>query len=173
MATEQMILVNDRDEPVGIMEKMEVHKRGLLHRAFSVFVFDSKGRFLLQQRATSKYHSSGLWTNTCCSHPRPNDKVEEAAARRLKEEMGITSNMKEIFSFVSKADLGKDIWEHEFDHVFLGKSDEFPLPNKSEVSEWKWMSIESITNEIDNHPNDFTIWFQLIFKDVARVYREG
>jgi isopentenyl-diphosphate delta-isomerase len=171
--SEQVILVDSRDRELGVMEKIEAHRLGVLHRALSIFIFNSKGELLMHRRAMGKYHSSGLWTNTCCSHPRPNEKVEDAATRRLKEEMGIQVSMKEIFSFVYKADLGNGIFEHEFDHVFIGKSDEFPFPNKSEVSEWKWMSIENISNEIDNHPNDFTIWFQLIFKDVARVYREG
>src|SRR5665213_571497 len=156
---EQVILVDSRDHEVGVMEKMEAHRLGVLHRAISIFIFNSKGELLIHRRAMGKYHSSGLWTNTCCSHPRPNENVNDAASRRLKEEMGIQPALKEIFSFIYKANVGNGIFEHECDHVFIGKSDEFPFPNKREVSEWKWMSVENISNEIDNHPNDFTIWF--------------
>ncbi len=171
--SEQVILVDSRDRELGVMEKNEAHRLGVLHRAFSIFVFNSKGELLIHRRALGKYHSSRLWTNTCCSHPRPNEKSDEAATRRLKEEMGMDTKLKEIFSFIYKADLGNGIFEHECDHVFLGRSDENPQPDPGEVMEWKWISIESLTHEIDTHPNDFTIWFQLIFKDVARVYREG
>ena len=171
--SEQVILVDSRDREVGVMDKIEAHRLGVLHRALSIFIFNSKGQLLIHRRAMGKYHSSGLWTNTCCSHPRPNENSLDAANRRLKEEMGIHSDLKEIFSFIYKAEVGNGIYEHECDHVFIGKSDEFPLPDKREVSEWKWISIENVSDEIDNHPNDFTIWFQLIFKDVVRVYRAG
>lgn len=169
---EQVILVDSRDREIGEMDKIEAHQLGRLHRAISIFIFTSKGELLIHRRAMGKYHSSGLWSNTCCSHPRPGENVADAAFRRLKEEMGFQTELQEIFSFIYKADLGNGIFEHEFDHVFIGKSDEFPFPNKREVSEWKWMSIDHISDEIDNHPNDYTIWFQLIFKDVVRRVKE-
>jgi isopentenyl-diphosphate delta-isomerase len=169
---EQVILVDSRDREMGVMDKTEAHRLGVLHRAFSIFVFNSKGELLIHRRALGKYHSSGLWTNTCCSHPRPNEKTDEAAIRRLSEEMGMKVKLDEIFSFIYKADLGEGIFEHECDHVYLGKSNEDPKPDANEVLEWKWMTVEAISNEIDSHPNDFTIWFQLIFKDVVRVSKE-
>lgn len=170
--TEQVILVDLRDRELGTMDKTEAHFSGKLHRALSIFVFNSKGELLIHRRAMGKYHSSGLWTNTCCSHPRPGENVADAAGRRLKEEMGFQTPLTEFFSFVYQAEVGKGIYEHEFDHVFIGTSDEFPFPDKKEVSEWKWMNVDKISAEIDNHPNDFTIWFQLIFKDVVRRVSE-
>lgn len=169
---EQVILVDSRNRELGAMDKTEAHQLGVLHRALSIFVFNSKGQLLIHRRAMGKYHSSGLWTNTCCSHPRPGEAIADAALRRLKEEMGFQTPLTELFSFLYKADLGNGIYEHEFDHVFIGKSDEFPFPDRREVAEWKWMSTDAISTEIDNHPNDFTIWFQLIFKDVIRRVKE-
>jgi isopentenyl-diphosphate delta-isomerase, type 1 len=166
METEQLVLVNNRDEPVGTMGKMEVHQKGLLHRAFSVFVFDRTGRFLLQQRAFSKYHSSGLWTNTCCSHPRPDENVLEAAKRRLKEEMGFETDLKEIFSFVYKAEMENGLIEHEYDHVFAGFFNDVPQPNGQEVQGWCYSSIKDLKEKIARNPNQFTSWFRIVFPKI-------
>ncbi len=171
--SEQVILVDSRDRDLGVMDKAEAHKLGVLHRALSVFIFNSKNELLIHRRAMGKYHSSGLWSNTCCSHPRPAEKVEDAAVRRLQEEMGLKTELKKLFSFIYKADLGNGIYEHESDHVFIGNSDENPIPDANEVMEWKWMNVNMISDEIDLHPNDFTIWFQLIFKDVMRRVKES
>ena len=166
MEMEQMILVNTRDEPMGTMGKMEVHQKGLLHRAFSVFVFDKSGRFLLQQRAYSKYHSSGLWTNTCCSHPRPDENVEDAAKRRLREEMGFETELKEIFSFVYKAEMGNGLIEHEYDHVFAGFFDDPPHPNSNEVAGWCYSSINDLKVKMMKNPDQFTSWFRIVFPKI-------
>lgn len=145
------------------MEKQKAHIEGKLHRAISVFIFNSKGDMLLQQRAGGKYHSANLWTNTCCSHPRPGESVYEAATRRLQEEMGLSCELKEIFSFVYKADLDNNLTEHEFDHVFRGITDMLPKPDEKEVSAWKYMSIPQLTKDIDTHPEHYTEWFKICF----------
>lgn len=170
--SEQVILVDSRDRETGVMEKAEAHRLGRLHRALSVFVFNSKGELLLHRRAMGKYHSSGLWTNTCCSHPRPKEDTGDAALRRMKEEMGMEVELKELFSFIYKADLGNGLYEHEADHVFIGRSNSDPVPDPSEVMDWKWLSIEAISKSMDEDPNAYTIWFQLIFKDVAKASKE-
>lgn len=170
--SEQVVLVDSRNHEVGVMDKSEAHLLGKLHRALSIFIFNSKGELLLHRRALGKYHSSGLWTNTCCSHPRPGENIADAAVRRLKEEMGMNVLMMELFSFIYKAELGNGLYEHEADHVFVGKSDENPKPDPNEVMEWKWMNTDAISNDIDDHPNNYTIWFQLIFKDVVRRMKE-
>ena len=144
---EEIILVDEKDNEVGIGEKLKVHREGKLHRAFSIFIFNPKGEMLLQKRAKTKYHSLGLWTNTCCSHPRPNELLVEAIYRRLKEEMGINCDLKKIFSFVYKADLG-EMTEYEFDHVFIGKFDENPYLNKEEAEDWKWISPGELKKDV-------------------------
>ena len=171
--SEQVILVDSRNREVGAMDKTEAHQRGILHRALSVFLFNSKGELLMHRRAMGKYHSSGLWSNTCCSHPRPGESVGDAANRRLKEEMGMSAGLKEFFYFIYKADLGNGLYEHEADHVFVGKTDEDPKPDTNEVMEWKWMQPDTISNDMDVNPNNYTIWFQLIFKDVLRRVKEN
>ena len=163
---EYVVLVNDNDMPLGTMEKMEAHERGKLHRAFSVFVFNTKGEMLLQKRADSKYHSPGLWTNTVCSHPRPGEKNEEAAHRRLMEEMGFDCDLKELFSFKYKANVGQGLTEHEYDHVFIGTSDEKPNPNPEEVSDWKYMTLEDVLADIKKNPKDYTEWFKIAVKEL-------
>ena len=172
METEQLILVNDMDEPIGTMEKMEVHQKGLLHRALSVFVFDKSGRFLLQQRASSKYHSSGLWTNTCCSHPRPDENIKEAAKRRLKEEMGFETTLNEIFSFLYKAEMENGLIEHEYDHVFAGFYDHIPHPNPQEVQGWCYSSIEDLKEKMVRNPRQFTSWFKIVFPKIEDWWNE-
>ena len=133
---EKVILVNKKDKVIGVEEKMKAHLQGKLHRAFSIILFNKKGEVLIQKRPKSKYHSAGLWTNTCCSHPRPKEKIDQAAKRRLKEEMGIETNLKKIFSFIYKAKLGSLV-EYEFDHVFFGRFNGKPKPNEKEVEDWQ------------------------------------
>ena len=173
MKTEQMILVNKMDEPIGTMEKLEVHQRGLLHRAFSVFVFDKTGKFLLQQRAFSKYHSSGLWTNTCCSHPRPGENVLQAAKRRLNEEMGFETELSEIFSFIYKAEMENGLIEHEYDHVFTGVFNDVPHPNPEEVQGWCYSSIYGLKEKMVRNPQQFTSWFKIVFPKIEEWWNEN
>ena len=148
------------------MEKMEAHKKGLLHRAFSVFIFNDKGELLLQKRASHKYHSGGLWTNTCCSHPRPEETLDEAVHRRLVEEMGFDCPVKKSFSFIYKTTLDKGLSEHELDHVYIGQYNGSPLVNAEEVEDWKYMHPEKIRLAIKNDPNSFTVWFKIAFEEV-------
>ncbi len=157
----EVILVNKNDEETGTMEKMEAHLQGKLHRAFSVFLINNKGEWLLQKRADSKYHSAGLWTNTCCSHPRPGEDIYEAAQRRLKEEMGITCNLEHAFSFIYKKKFDNNLTEHEYDHVFTGVYEGEPVINKAEVSAWRYLSIEIIREELAADASSFSYWFQL------------
>ena len=159
---EQVILVDQYDKEIGQMEKLEAHEKGLLHRAFSVLIFNSTGEILLQKRADCKYHSAGLWTNTCCSHPQPNESLEEASKRRLKEEMGIDLQPFFAFKFLYKVALDKGLTEHELDHVFFGIYNGLPKLNESEASDWKFMKVEDLKQEMINQPNQFTHWFKLI-----------
>jgi isopentenyl-diphosphate Delta-isomerase len=163
MTQEFVILVDENDNETGVMEKMEAHEKAVLHRAVSVFIFNSKGEWLLQQRAFEKYHSGGLWTNTCCSHPFPGEKTIEAATRRLTEEMGLTSSLKEIFSFKYFAHLENGLSEHELDHVFVGFTDSEPLVNDVEAEDWRYLSTEKLELEMKAFPQNFTVWFKLIF----------
>lgn len=158
---EEVILVDEQDRVIGQMEKLEAHKKGLLHRAFSVFVFNNKGELLLQQRALHKYHSPGLWTNTCCSHPRPNETSIEAARRRCVEEMGIVVTLKEVFSFMYKAEFENGLTEHEYDHVFVGYYNEDPDINKDEVHAFQWISKASLQKELKINSNSYTAWLKL------------
>jgi isopentenyl-diphosphate delta-isomerase len=171
--SELVILVDSRNRETGVMDKTEAHRSGTLHRAISIFLFNSKGEMLIHRRAMNKYHSGGLWTNACCSHPRPGEKTLDAAVRRLQEEMGMSADLKEAFEFIYKADLGNGLYEHEADHVYIGKTDADPTPHPDEVMEWKWMDVTSISSDIDANPNNYTIWFQLIFKDVVRISKES
>jgi len=160
---EQVVLVNEQDEELGLMEKMEAHEKALLHRAFSVFVFNKSGELLLQQRALDKYHSGGLWTNTCCSHPRPNEPVSDAASRRLQEEMGFVTPLNKVFDFVYKASFDNGLTEHEFDHVFVGYYDGNIQPDPLEVNEAVYRSMESIQQSLESKDGLFTAWFEIIF----------
>ena len=162
---EQVILVNEKDEPIGLMGKMEAHEKGLLHRAFSVFVFNSKQEVLLQQRAACKYHSPNLWTNTCCSHPRVGETNQQAGERRLQEEMGLQVPLQEVFSFIYKAPFDNGLTEHEYDHVLIGYSDAQPQINPEEVATWKWLSLEAIKEDILQAPERYTAWFKIIFEE--------
>lgn len=160
---EEVILVDTNDVPLGTMPKMEAHEKAILHRAFSVFILNKEGQLMLQQRALSKYHSPGLWTNTCCSHQRLGETNIEAGTRRLQEEMGIKTPLKELFSFVYKATFDNGLTEHEFDHVILGYYDSEPIINHEEVTNWKWMNLEEIIKEIKTTPDNYTAWFKIIF----------
>ena len=163
MEEELVILVNEKDEQIGLMPKMEAHEKALLHRAFSVFVFNDKDELLLQQRALSKYHSPGLWTNTCCSHQRAGESSVEAGTRRLKEEMGFTTDLRESISFIYKAPFDNGLTEHEFDHILIGTYNNDPDINKEEVVAWKWMKPDDIKEDIKIHPEHYTEWFKIIF----------
>ena len=164
MKKENVVLVDRNDNPMGLMPKLEAHEKGVLHRAFSVFILNQKCQLMLQRRALDKYHSPGLWTNTCCSHPRESESNIEAGVRRLKEEMGFTTQLKPMFSFIYKSKFDNGLTEHEFDHVLLGYYDKPPSINTIEVSEWKWMSLDKLILEIKNKPEDFTVWFKIIFE---------
>ncbi len=161
MTKEYVILVDEQDNDIGVMEKMKAHQDGLLHRAFSVFIFNDKEELLLQQRAISKYHSGGLWTNTCCSHPRPNETIKDAANRRLFEEMGMSCDLRIKTSFIYKTPFDNGLTEHELDYVLIGTTNENPLINRDEVESYKWMLVEDIKKDILNNPNQFTSWFKI------------
>jgi len=160
-AKEMVILVDPLDNAIGSMEKMEVHEKGLLHRAFSVFIFNSKGEMLLQQRALIKYHSAGLWTNACCSHPRPSEETKAAAERRLKEEMGLQLSLSHKDSFTYAAKFDNSLTEHEFDHVFIGETDREPIINPAEVESYKWLLVADVKEKIIAEPEQFTVWFKI------------
>jgi isopentenyl-diphosphate Delta-isomerase len=168
-----VILVNEQDEPIGVMEKMEAHLKGELHRAFSVFIFNSKGEMLLQQRAMGKYHSAGLWTNACCSHPMPGEDTADAATRRLQEEMGFTTSLLKIFDFVYKSEFEHGLTEHEFDHVFVGAWDGDIRPDKQEVLDYCYKSIDEIESSLLTHPQKYTAWFNIAFPRVLQWGREN
>ncbi len=160
---EHVILVDNCDQPLGVMEKMAAHRQALLHRAFSVFIFNSRGEMLLQQRAPEKYHSAGLWTNACCSHPRPGEDTREAAARRLQEELGFTTHLEKLFDFIYRTEYENGLTEFEFDHVFVGTYDDHVSPDRAEVSDYRYRSIPEIEAELLSAPESFTSWFQLAF----------
>ncbi|WP_339838012.1 isopentenyl-diphosphate Delta-isomerase [uncultured Flavobacterium sp.] len=163
MIEEKVILVDINDEPIGLMEKMAAHEQALLHRAFSVFVLNDKNEVMLQQRASNKYHSPLLWTNTCCSHQRAGESNIQAGKRRLEEEMGFVTELKELFHFIYKAPFDNGLTEHELDHVMIGYSNDDPKINLEEVESWKWMKIEAIKNDMEIHPEIYTVWFKIIF----------
>ena len=164
MQEEKVILVNTKDEKIGTMPKMEAHEKALLHRAFSVFILNDKGEMMLQQRAAHKYHSPLLWTNTCCSHQRDGEDNISAGKRRLKEEMGFVTELKELFSFIYKAPFDNGLTEHELDHVMIGYYNTEPLINPEEVESWKWMTPQEVKEDIALHPEDYTVWFRIIFE---------
>ncbi|MBF0596599.1 isopentenyl-diphosphate Delta-isomerase [Faecalibacter rhinopitheci] len=160
---EFVVLVDHQDQELGLMEKQQAHVAGLLHRAFSVFVFNSKGELMLQQRAATKYHSPTLWTNTCCSHPRENETYLDAAHRRLQEEMGFNCELFHKFHFIYKANLDNGLTEHELDHVFIGIYDEEPILNKHEVMAYRWVEMDDLKKDIEKNPHNYTAWFKIIF----------
>jgi len=163
--SEQVTLVDGDDRPLGTMEKLQAHVEGRLHRAFSVFVFDRAGRLLLQRRSAAKYHSGGLWSNTCCGHPRPGEPVTDAASRRLFEEMGFRTALHPLFRFVYRAELDSAMVEHELDHVLVGTFEESPSPEPTEVDAWKWMEFELLREAVAREPQAFTAWLRILLSD--------
>ena len=164
MNEEQVILVNEYDKQIGLMPKLEAHEKAVLHRAFSVFVFNNKNELMLQQRALHKYHSPGLWTNTCCSHQRDGESNLQAGIRRLQEEMGFVTPLKETISFIYKAPFDNGLTEHELDHIMVGSYEDAPIINPDEVADWKWMPLEDVKQDIDDNHQLYTAWFKIIFK---------
>jgi isopentenyl-diphosphate Delta-isomerase len=167
---EEVILVDESDVPVGHMEKLEAHRKALLHRAFSVFIFNAKGEMLLQRRAPGKYHSPGLWTNACCSHPRPGEDTLSAAVRRLREELGFATELEELFSFTYRSEFDNGLTEFEFDHVFIGRYDGQVRPAPAEVSDYSYRPLDEIRASLRSNPDIYTTWFRLAFPRVAERY---
>lgn len=168
----QIVLVNEQDERIGLMDKLEAHQKALLHRAYSVFIFNNNGELLLQKRAENKYHSGGLWTNTCCSHPRPNETNIHGATRRLNEEMGFTVKLDKAFTFIYKAELDNGLTEHEFDHVLVGNYDGPVRPNADEVADWKYVNLDEIEKDLEATPEKYTVWFRIAFPKLLQWMRE-
>ena len=160
---EQVVLVDTNDQPLGLMPKMEAHEKGVLHRAFSVFILNDAGELMLQQRALHKYHSPGLWTNTCCSHQRNGESNITAGKRRLQEEMGFVAELHELTSFIYKAPFNNGLTEHELDHIMIGHFNGTPEINPEEVANWKWMYVDDVRDDIQKHPDNYTVWFIIIF----------
>lgn len=169
---ENVILVDEHDNAQGLMEKMEAHRKGLLHRAFSVFVLNDQGQLLLHQRALHKYHSGGLWTNTCCSHPRDGELLEDAVHRRLGEEMGMDCPVEKSLEFTYKAELDQGMTEHEYDHLFIGRFNGTPKPNPKEVANYHWLDLKSLDADLESHPEKYTAWFKIIFKRFEEAVNE-
>ncbi len=169
---EYVVLVNEKDQELGLMEKQQAHEAGVLHRAFSVFIFNTQGEMLLQQRAQTKYHSPGLWTNACCSHPREGETYEQGAHRRLKEEMGMDANLTEKFHFIYKEPVGKGLTEHELDYVFTGITNETPKINPNEVASYRYVTMDELQSEIIEHPEHFTEWFKIIWNEYVMHLEE-
>ncbi|MCF8268756.1 MAG: isopentenyl-diphosphate Delta-isomerase [Crocinitomicaceae bacterium] len=167
---QEVILVNKHDQEIGTMEKMEAHVQGMLHRAFSVLIFNSKGQLLIHRRAYGKYHSEGLWTNTCCSHPLPGETIVAAANRRLMEEMGMETPLAPLFSFIYRAELENNLVEHELDHVLIGFTDDQPVVNPEEVSDYKWVSMHEIEEDIEQHEAQYTAWFKKIVLEYKSAF---
>jgi isopentenyl-diphosphate Delta-isomerase len=167
-----LILVDENDNEIGLMEKLPVHQKGLLHRAFSVFIFNSNNELLLQQRAGEKYHSGGLWSNTCCSHSISCEQMEDSVYRRLKEEMGLETETRFQFKFLYRADFENGLKEHELDHVYFGKSDEKPRPDVNEVMNWKYISLEKLFADISLHPANYTAWLKICLPEVGRQFKQ-
>lgn len=165
MEEEKVILVNEKDEQIGLMPKMEAHEKALLHRAFSVFVFNKNNELMIQQRALGKYHSPGLWTNTCCSHQREGESNVEAGRRRLQEEMGFTTDLRDTISFIYKAPFDNGLTEHEYDHILVGNFEGEPKLNPEEVHAWKWMPLEELKIDMEKNPQLYTEWFKIIFEN--------
>lgn len=168
---DQVILVDLNDHPVGVASKLAAHRHGELHRAVSIFVFDSAGRVMLQKRAPTKYHSGGLWSNTCCSHPRPHEEAGSAAHRRLQEEMGVKCEFHEMFSFVYRTKFDNSLIEYEYDHVFFGHYDGCPVLNPEEAEAWKWMEIGRLSVDVRKNPENYTFWLVACVDRVVRAYQ--
>jgi len=169
METEKVVLVDKNNKKIGVEEKIKAHKEGKLHRAFSIFIFNSKGELLIQQRAKTKYHSKGLWSNTCCGHPKPNESYQQATHRRLKEEMGFDCALKKLFCFRYNLDLKGGLIENEYNCVFIGKFDKKPKPNSGEVMNYKWISIKKLKRDLIKNPNKYTSWLKKILKKIKNL----
>jgi isopentenyl-diphosphate delta-isomerase len=167
----KVILVDEKDNPIGVAEKMEAHRKGLLHRAFSIFIFNRNGQMLLQQRALNKYHSAGLWTNACCSHPVPDEPIEETIQRRLKEEMGFETPVEKVFDFNYFVEFGNGIIENEFDHVFVGEYNDTIQSNAEEVMNWGFVSMDKLAMNLRTEPGRFTEWFKLALPKMYEWWR--
>ncbi len=172
MLEEQVILVNEKDEQIGTMPKLQAHEKGVLHRAFSVFILNDSGELMMQQRAASKYHSPLLWTNSCCSHQRVGESNIEAGKRRLFEEMGFVTELKDVVSFIYKASFDNGLTEHEFDHVLVGTYNENPNINIDEVNNFKWMTLEQVKVDMELNPDIYTEWFKIIFDKFYKHLQE-
>ena len=170
--TNKIILVNKQDQEIGAEYKLEIHKQGKLHRAFSIFIFNSHGDLLLQKRALNKYHSGGLWSNSCCSHPEQNEEIYFSAHKRLKEEMGFDCELSELFSFIYKSKVGINLIENEFDHVFVGKFDGKLKINKKEVADTKWVNYDFLKKDIRDNPQNYAYWFKLCYKKVFKLLKD-
>lgn len=166
MDRNNVVLVDKNDNPIGVMEKIMAHKQGQLHRAFSVFIFNDKGKLLLQKRANHKYHGAGLWTNTCCSHPQWGEDVGSSAMERLNYEMGLLCDLKWVYSFVYNEQVENDLIEHELDYVFIGYSNQVPILNEDEVQDYKWMNTDEILSDIKENPSHYTVWFKHAFPEL-------
>lgn len=165
----KVVLVNEQDEAMGVEEKIRAHQLGALHRAFSVFVVNAAGQLLVQKRALTKYHSRGLWSNTCCGHPRPDEVLAKAARRRLSEEMGFDSHLTELFAFVYRTDLEDGFIENEYDHVLVGCFEGAPIPDPTEIAEWKWVDLAALSVDLKEHPESYTYWFRISFDRFLRA----
>lgn len=163
-----LILVDKNDKEIGVLEKTPVHEKGLLHRAFSIFIFNSANELLLQQRAGSKYHSPGLWTNTCCSHPRQGEEVNDAVHRRLQEEMGMQCDLQFQFIFIYKHKFPNGLTEHELDHVYFGRSDQQPHPDAEEVQDWKYINLDELSNDLELFPEQYSPWLKVCLPQVLQ-----
>ncbi|RIJ45632.1 isopentenyl-diphosphate Delta-isomerase [Maribellus luteus] len=172
MIQEQVIVVDENDVVLGSMEKMEAHRNPVLHRAISVFIVNSEGEWLLQQRALGKYHSNGLWTNTCCSHPQPGESSLDAANRRLAEEMGLKAELTEKFHFIYREPLDNDLTEYELDHVFVGVSNQVPNINTNEVLSYKYIAYDDLKKDIETNPDNYTVWFLKIVDRVNQYLKK-
>ncbi len=166
-----VVLVDENGKEIGFKEKIKTHLDGDLHRAFSIFIFNSNGHILVQKRSKSKYHSGGKWSNACCSHPKPGEDLIDSAHRRLVEELGFDCELIEVFSFIYDASVGNGLVEHEFDHVLIGAFDGVPVPCSKEVEDWKWMSIEDLKGDIKRSPHKYTIWLTTSLENVAKVWK--
>lgn len=169
--TESVIMVDANDNELGEMQKMEAHFKGVLHRAFSVFIFNTNGELLLQQRALNKYHSGGKWTNTCCSHPRKGERTQDAANRRLQEEMGMSCHLNYGFNFTYNVEIMEGLYEHELDHVYFGTTDVEPIPNADEVLNYRYITMEDLENELIINPDEYTVWLKICFDLVKDCYK--
>jgi isopentenyl-diphosphate delta-isomerase len=170
---QQLILVNEKNEEIGYGEKLPVHQNAQLHRAFSIFVMNSQNQLLLQKRAYHKYHSGGLWANTCCSHPIRGEEQENTIHRRLVEEMGFDCELKQMFHFIYRAELDNGLTEYEYDHVYLGKYEGIPDPNPDEVCEWKWMDLDEVNDDIKKNPDTYTYWIKQAFNQFYAIYSDN